>query len=432
MPFGLPQEILYVALLFALLVVPKLLQRWRLPSAVTSVGLGAAAGLGFGVFGGDTTIQLLASFGIVALFLFAGLEVDFDELRQGRAILAQHVALRFLALTGVAWGATALFGLSWRPATLVALALLTPSTGFILDSLAAMGLRDRERFWVKSKAIATEIVALAVLFVVLQSTSLKRLAMASAILVGLIALLPVAFRYFAQRVVPYAPKSEFAFLMMLALVAALVTRQLGVYYLVGAFIVGVAAQRFREQLPAMASEQMLHAVEVFASVFVPFYFFSAGLHLTRDDFGPDAALVGFVFLTTMVPIRLLAVAAHRRIVLGEAPARSLRVGVALTPTLVFTLVIAGILRDVFEVPQAVFGGLVIYTLGNTLIPGFALRAPPEFELHAPDLDPALDPQVTYRVPTGTHRVAAAEGAGASSVPPDSSVSRPTDAGAATG
>jgi hypothetical protein len=106
--------------------------------------------------------------------------------------------------------------------------------------------------------------------------------------------------------------------------------------------------------------------------------------------------------------------------------------VALTPTLVFTLVIAGILRDVFEVPQAVFGGLVIYTLGNTLIPGFALRAPPEFELHAPDLDPALDPQVTYRVPTGTHRVAAAEGAGASSVPPDSSVSRPTDAGAATG
>lgn len=402
MPFGLPQEILYVGLLFALFVVPKVLQRWRLPSAITSVGLGALAGIGFGLFAGDTTIQLLASFGIVSLFLFAGLEVDFDEFREGRAVLIQHIAVRIIALAGVAWAATRMFGLAWRPATLVALALLTPSAGFILDSLAAMGLRDQERFWVKSKAISTEIVALVVLFVVLQSTSLERLALASLVLVGLIALLPVAFRYFARRVAPYAPKSEFAFLMMLALVAALVTRQLGVYYLVGSFIVGVAAQRFREHLPAMASEQMLHAVEVFASVFVPFYFFAAGLHLTREDFGPDAGLVGFVFLTTMVPLRLLAVAAHRRIALKESPARSLRIGVALVPTLVFTLVIAAILRDVFDVPRAVFGGLVIYTLANTLIPGFALRAAPEFEPHAPELDATLDPQVTYRHPTGTH------------------------------
>jgi Kef-type K+ transport system membrane component KefB len=363
------------------------------------------------VFTGDTTIQLLASFGIVALFLFAGLEVEFDELRQGRVILVQHVVLRVAGIVAVAWAVMGVFGLGWRPAALVALALLTPSTGFILDSLAAMGLRREERFWVKSKAIATEIVALALLFVVLQSTSWQRLGLASLVLVGLIALLPVAFRYFAQRVVPYAPKSEFAFLMMLALLAAIITRQLGVYYLVGAFIVGVAAQRFREQLPAMASEQMLHAVEVFASVFVPFYFFNAGLHLTRADFGPESALVGFVFLSTMIPLRLLAVAAHRRIALQEGPARSLRIGVALIPTLVFTLVIASILRDVFQVPRAVFGGLVIYTLGNTLIPGFMLRAAPEFEPHAPELDAALEPQVTYRYPTGAHPVPEPAGSG---------------------
>jgi Kef-type K+ transport system membrane component KefB len=254
-----------------------------------------------------------------------------------------------------------------------------------------MGLRDRERFWVKSQAIASEFVALAVLFVVLQSTSVRRLAVASLALVALIALLPIAFRAFAVRVAPYAPKSEFAFLMMLALVAALVTRQLGVYYLVGAFIVGVAAQRFRESLPALASEQMLHAVEVFASLFVPFYFFSAGLHLTREDFGLDALLVGFVFLTIGVPLRLLAIAAHRRVALGEPAAQSLRIGVALVPTLVFTLVIAAILRDAFAVPRGIFGGLVIYTLGNTLLPGFALRATPEFEPHAPELDAEAEP-----------------------------------------
>ncbi len=403
MPFGLPQDILYVALLFALFVVPKVLQRWRLPSAITSLALGAGAGLGFGLFVGDTTIQLLAGFGIVSLFLFAGLEVDFDDLREGRTILAQHVALRVALLAGVAWATTRLFGLAWRPALLVALALLTPSTGFILDSLAAMGLRDRDRFWVKSKAIATEIIALIVLFLVLQSTSIERLVVASLVLIGLIALLPIAFRYFAMTVVPYAPKSEFAFLMMVALVAAIVTRQLGVYYLVGAFIVGIAAQRFRERLPAMASEQMLHAVEVFASVFVPFYFFSAGLHLKREDFGLDAVLVGVVFLATLVPARLLLVAAHRRLALRESAVRSLRVGLSLLPTLVFTLVIAEILRDDFFVPRAVFGGLIIYTLVNTLIPGLALRAQPEFEPHAPELEAELAPLVTYRHPTGQHQ-----------------------------
>lgn len=402
MPFGLPQDILYVALLFALFVVPKVLQRWRLPSAITSLALGAAAGLGFGLFVGDTTIQLLAGFGIVSLFLFAGLEVDFDDLREGRMVLAQHVAIRVAGLAGVAWAATALFGLAWRPALLVALALLTPSTGFILDSLAAMGLKDRERFWVKSKAIATEIIALIVLFLVLQSTSLERLVIASLVLIGLIGLLPVAFRYFAMTVVPYAPKSEFAFLMMVALVAAIVTRQLGVYYLVGAFIVGIAAQRFRERLPAMASEQMLHAVEVFASVFVPFYFFNAGLHLKREDFGLDAMLVAVVFLATLVPARLLLVAGHRKLALREGSARSLRVGLSLLPTLVFTLVIAEILRDEFFVPRAVFGGLIIYTLVNTLIPGLVLRAQPEFELHAPELEAELAPLVTYRHPTGAH------------------------------
>ncbi len=404
MPFGLPQDILYVALLFALFVVPKLLQRWRLPSAITSLALGAAAGMGFGLFGGDTTIQLLAGFGIVSLFLFAGLEVDFDELRNQRGLLVRHVSLRLVALFGVAWAATVMFGLAWRPAMLVSLALITPSTGFILDSLGAMGLGDREQFWVKSKAISMEIVALVVLFFVLQSTSLGRLAFASLVLVALIGVLPIAFRYFAERVVPYAPKSDFAFLMMVALVAAIVTRELGVYYLVGAFIVGIAAQRFREQLPAMGSEQMLHAVEVFASVFVPFYFFSAGLHLQRDDFGRQALLLGFVFLAIMVPARLLLVALERWLTLQERPAKSLRIGVSLLPTLVFTLVIAEILRDRFFVPEAVFGGLIIYTLANTLIPGLVLRAQPEFEPHAPELDAELDPRVTYRHPTGQHAV----------------------------
>jgi Kef-type K+ transport system membrane component KefB len=228
-----------------------------------------------------------------------------------------------------------------------------------------------------------------VLFFTLQSTTTVRLSTSILVLGGMIVLLPGLFRLFARRFASSAPNTEFAFLLMVAVLCALVTRRLGVYYLVGAFIVGVIAQRFRERVPAMASDRTLYAVEIFATVFVPFYFFSAGLHLHRDDFAPAALLVGGAFLVIMVPLRIFMVALHRRLAIGEPIRRGIRIGVSMVPTLVFTLVLAEIGRDTFGLPLSLFGGLIIYTLVNTLIPGFALRLPaPEMDVwHATENPP---------------------------------------------
>ena len=372
---GLPPELDYVALLFALFVVPRMLLRYRLPAAVTAVALGAAAGLGFGLFTDDPTVRLLATLGIVALFLFAGLEVDLVELRRERRILLQHLAIAGALLVLITSLVRAALALPLRPAALVALALLTPSTGFILDSLGSLGVSPVERFWIKAKAIASELLALGLMFVVLQSTTVTRLSVSALILTSMILVLPLLFRFFAARILPYAPRSEFAFLLMLAVLCAFVTRRLGVYYLVGAFVVGLAAQNFRRQLPAIASDQTLRGVELFASVFVPFYFFAAGLHLQAADFDWNAVAIAAAFVGGIVPLRIIAVAWHRRAVLGEGFRVGARIGVATLPTLVFTLVIAEILRTEFAVTPAIFGGLIIYTLVNTLIPTLVLRLP---------------------------------------------------------
>jgi Kef-type K+ transport system membrane component KefB len=414
---GLPPELDYVILLFALFVVPRMLQRYRVPAAVTSVGLGILAGAGLGLFRGDGTVALLATLGIVALFLFAGLEVDVIDLRRESRVLAQHLIIGTAALAATAVAAAVLLELPWRPALLVALALLTPSTGFILDSLASLGVSDDERFWIKSKAIASELVALALLFVTLQSTSVLTLVLSAAALLAIILVVPVLFRWFTARILPYAPKSEFAFLLMLAVLCAFVTRRLGVYYLVGAFVVGVAAQRFRRELPAIASDTTLSAVELFASFFVPFYFFSAGLHLRAADFGSAAFLVGGAMLLLVIPIRIAVVALHRKFALHEPLRTGGRIGAAMLPTLVFTIVIAEILRDRFLVPRAVFGGLILYTLANTLIPGFALRLP------APELDVWHGPE-WGRAAGATPRDGAAPAIGAG--PPAPSLSPASD------
>ena len=370
-----PRDILYVALIFALFVIPKMLQRYRIPGAITSLMLGLAA-TSWGLFENDAAVSLLSTFGIVALFLFAGLEIDGAELRRGAGTLVQHGLIWTILVVGAAIAVKEEFGIGGRAATLAALALVTPSTGFILSSLDQMGLSDAERFAVKTKAIAAELLALAALFVVLQSTSVERMLVASVALLGLIALIPVAFRIFAATVAPYAPKSEFAFLLMVAVLCAYATRRLGVYYLVGAFLVGVAAQRFRKRLPAMSSERMVDALEAFGSVFIPFYFFHAGLHIEPSEVTWKAAGVGLVFLAVAVPLRILLTTAHRRLVLKEHVVEGQRVGIAMVPTLVFTLVLAEILRTRFGAPEALVGGLIVYTVVNTTLPAFLLKAPP--------------------------------------------------------
>lgn len=382
-----PAELQYVVLLFLIFIVPRLLQRFGLPTAVSSVGLGALAGLWLDLFHEDHTVELLSTLGIVSLFLFAGLDVNPGELRREWPVLSQHIAVQLLLFVGVAFLAQSAFDLEFRPAALVSLALTTPSTGFILDSLASLGVTDRERFWIKSKAIATEIVALLVLFVTLQSSSLEDLALSTLVLAVMIAGLPLVFRAFAHMVVPHAPKSEFAFLLMIAILCAFVTHRLGVYYLVGAFVVGLTAQRFRERLPAITSEQMIHAVEMFASFFVPFYFFRAGLHLEREDFGWNALGLGLALLAALCLVRVAAVALHRRLALGEPVRTGLRIGVSMLPTLVFTLVLADILRERFAISATLFGGLIVYTCANTLIPSLTLRLPPRGydTLRAPDV-----------------------------------------------
>jgi Kef-type K+ transport system membrane component KefB len=395
----LTNEIAYVALLFGLFIVPRILQRWGFPTAITAFALGAAASMGLGLFRGDETISLLSTLGIVSLFLFAGLEVNFPDLRRGAPVLIQHLVIRVVLVGSVAWLLVRFLSFEWRPAIMVSLALLTPSTGFILDSLDSLAKNENDRFWIRSKAIAVEMIALAAMFFTLKSESMADLGLSTLVLLAMILVLPLLFRAFARVVLPYAPKSDFAFLVIIAAACALITRNLGVYYLVGAFIVGVVAQNFRAHMPSMQSDNMLHAVESLASLLVPFYFFHAGIELKQEDFSMQALLAGLAMVAAAVPVRLLTVALHRRLALKEPLRASMQVAVPMLPTLVFTLVIAGILRDEYDIPSWLFGGLIVYAFVTTILPAvFTRKPPPDFTL--PTVLPTVAPEP---VPEGKER-----------------------------
>jgi Kef-type K+ transport system membrane component KefB len=367
-------EVGYILLIFVIFIVPKALQRYRLPAAITSFGLGAGAALVLNYTHADSTIKLLATLGIVTLFLHAGLDINVAELHRNRRILTQHVLMFLGLLLLVSTGLTIFSGMPLRVCVLVSLALVTPSTGFIIDSIKSLGLSAEEKEWVRTKAIATELVALAVMFFTLQSLTLETFLISIATILILVIVIPFLFKFFSARIAPFAPNSEFAFLIMLATACAFVTRKIGAYYLVGAFVVGMAARRFQEQIPSVTSERLIGAVELFASFFVPFYFFYSGTLLSREDFSTNALALGLLMVLVTLPLRLAVVTLHRRIVLRETFRQGARVAVPLLPTLVFTLVLAQLMREQFDVSSVLYGGLVIYALVSSLLVSFAFKS----------------------------------------------------------
>lgn len=379
---SLLQLLIYLGLLLGILVVPKALQRFRIPGPISCLFFGIAMSLWGGDYHHNQTLALLSVFGIASLFLFAGLEVSLSDLIKHKLPIFTHLLLT-LAIVAVCAGMGMQFlALPWPAATLVALALFIPSTGFILDSLSQFGLSESEQFWVSLKAITSELLALALMFIALQSDSVGHLVLSSGIMLAIAIVMPFLFLLFGKIVLPHAPGSEFTFLVLMGVIAAAVTKELGVYYLVGAFLVGFLARQLRERMPSLASDSMLHAVKLFASFFVPFYFFHGGVSVPVAALGWPALLLGVGITVVVLPLRVLVMWGQRRAIFHESFRSSLHVSIALTPTLIFTLVLAGILRERFGVSDTLYGALLVYAILTTIMPSFMLPKAINFDVSA--------------------------------------------------
>jgi hypothetical protein len=89
----------------------------------------------------------------------------------------------------------------------------------------------------------------------------------------------------------------------------------------------------------------------------------------------QALAIGVAFTAALVPMRMLVIWIRRKLFGIGSTRNALRVGAALTPTLIFTLVLATLLRERAAISDAMFGGLLLYAGLNTMLPSFILRAP---------------------------------------------------------
>lgn len=91
-------------------------------------------------------------------------------------------------------------------------------------------------------------------------------------------------------------------------------------------------------------------------------------------------------ITRLLPVRFGSIWGQGRWLFRDAFGSRLRVATALMPTLIFTMVLATILHERYGIPDALYGGLLLYAFLNTLLPSLVLRT-------AFDVAPMPEPSV---------------------------------------
>jgi len=372
-------EIQYLIIFSSVLILPKIIQRFKVPVGITCLMLGVLTTTLYPELRHDQLLLLLSRLGITSLFLFAGMEVKVEELKENKRPLLKHLGVALGIIFVISMALQYYFDISLRMAIILSLGLLTPSTGFILNSLSSYKLSKSQKYWISSKSISEEMMAVLILFFAMQSDDMKNLAISIAVLFVLLFGLPTIFKLFIRYIAPYAPKSEVAFLIILALLCGVITKKIGTYYLVGAFIVGIVAGRFKHFMVEKEENNIFSSLSVFFGIFIPFYFYKTGLNLSLDIITKEGIIIGAFLCLYLIPMRFYITNYTTINFLGKDIYSPWKISLSLMPNLIFGLVISTILLEKYQVSPTIITGLFVYTITTSLLPAFAFETNPPKE-----------------------------------------------------
>ncbi len=377
---NLTSDLEYLAIFITVLILPKILLRARIPSGITALVIGVIFAHYDPSINKESLFRFLSQIGITSLFLFAGLEVDVKELKEDKPYLIKYLSKFVIVLALITYGFSVTLGIPLQSSLIFSLGICTPSAGFIMNSLHSFNVNEDQEYWIKSKAISKEVISILLLFVALQWSAPKSMLISSLFFIALFIFLPKIFKLFFKFISPYAPNSEIPFLVALSLISGIISKELGAYYLVGAFIVGLIGSRFKTSIFKEGEETLFRSLSGFFNVFLPFYFFYAGTSIALGDISIDSLKYALILLVIFIPIRMLIIKTSFRFFLNEIVENTYKVSFSLMPTLIFGLVIANILMERKLLANEYCYALIIYTLLSSMMPSiiFSFR---KFQKH---------------------------------------------------
>lgn len=366
----------FFIILALLFFVPKVVNsKTKIPDALTEVVIGIILGIAIpSYFFIDDMIKILATIGIVTLFVFSGMDVDTKFIVKNNKFFIEHILLHIIVICFVGFLIQYYLQLSFQIAFLISLALTTPSASFILSSIKTIDKEDKQ--WIESKALAGEITGLILMVILLSLSDITKLFLSLVTLVLLITLLPLILELLYKKMFSKIIGSEFAFIFVVAMISAFITEFVGIHFLVGAFIAGFVSKRFisdivkdglYENFSEHHGQQLIIGFGFFALVFAPFYFFSVGLNIKGSMFAIDILIVAILLCIVIVLLRIGVMSLHRIIRIKEKLSTAMYINALCIPTLVFTFVITEILVVQFQISNDIYSVLMLYGIFTTVI-----------------------------------------------------------------
>lgn len=364
----------FLLILGLLLLIPPLTKRLLgLPLPFTQIVMGILLGpLVLNLLSADSFIALFSSLGIVTIFLLAGIDLEIDPLLRKKHALLQNLGLQMLVLLSISALIYTALDLSTQQSLLFALALVSPSASYIFSCLRTSRIHTTQKEWIISMTLTGEIAAIIIMILISKAHNPFGVLQTFILIGALVAILPKILSFIYRRIFQSMPGSQVGIVFLLAMTSALITEHLGAHFIVGAFVAGVTARKFLGSvgLSHHGQNQIIDGIHGFIDIFAPFYFFFVGLTFTAAGFQLKPLLFGLLLSISVLGTRMLLVIAHRikSKEITETLQESVTIATFTAPTMVFTFVVAEMLRDQFMISETLYGSLIVFGVLGSFTP----------------------------------------------------------------
>ncbi|GAA4788824.1 cation:proton antiporter [Olivibacter ginsenosidimutans] len=369
--------LIFSLILFIILLAPMLLRKIKIPGIIGLILSGVLIGPhGLNILAQSDAVKLFSTIGLLYIMFIAGLELDMNEFRKTRHKSIVFGIYTFLVpimigypvcyyLLGFDVWASILVSSMFATHTLVAYPVVN-SYGISKNQAVAITIGG---------TILTDTAVLIILAVIVGSSQghldqqfWMRLALSFAIFLGIMfGIVPRIAKWFFQKV-ESEKTSHYIFVLLIVFFAAFMAEIAGLEPIIGAFVAGLALNKF---IPH--SSALMNRIEFIGNaIFIPFFLISVGMIVDINVLfkGPEALIVAGTLTLVAVCGKWIAAwftqhtfkysTAQRQVIFGLSSAHA---------AATLAIVMVGYENEIID--EAVLNGTILLILVTCIIASIA-------------------------------------------------------------
>ncbi|MBT4824520.1 cation:proton antiporter [Candidatus Woesearchaeota archaeon] len=326
-------------------------------------------------------IEFLSTLGIIFLLFLAGLEINIKKLikaeKDSFAIATYGAAIPFL----LGFGLMKYIGYSTSTAFVLGVCLSISAVGTTLKVLLDMkALNTKVGTVMLGAGIIDDLygVGFLSLILILAQKSLAKLIWFPIEILSFIIITYLAYKAIPKIInliqIEKTKTADFAFLVIIALTIAIISTQLGLGPIIGAFIAGAIINiiHHKQKILKKHYEEVTEFKVVTFGLIIPFFFINIGLHFDYAVLIQHFGLVVFIVVIAMLGKIIGTLMAKPLTDLSWK--QSYLIGWGMNSRGAMELVIAEVARLAGLIPDEVYGAVIIMAILTTMLFPVIIRA----------------------------------------------------------